>query len=847
MPSKVRDSDRNRAREASKQESTKSEKKSSKSSHRKVATKDRERHSDRSSTSTPPSDPKRRSSMPGSLDTKENTQPSSSLDSKTSLPYPTFSKAHSKEAIGARDAIRPKLNVFTPDPTDLDESRAKASSPRVLNSANAPPSPPLTSVDEKPTPKTASRNKNRPEVDTILEEKDSSVSERFKAKLRPKSTRSAGDLKSRSDVARSPSPEKPRSKPVTPLRVRVNAEPKSQRSASQPLRPSSPAGSNVTTTETVTVASSDATSIAPNQPSNQPPLSQNTPLQNGSTERKLDGHADPRRSKSPIEVFIQDGPGSSVLGAGPPPPPPPPIVPTSVPRVDYLLQNGGLMQPVSKNLLHAGKPMSAQHYVNPPYHPPAPIADLFGPYNRLLEDYSHVMEKSGSVAVATGYRSVARRLLDRLEAVFARDISSEACRCCMCGPANDLEDVRGVSWGEILELVSGRRELPLWPPFSFDSSPVGLGISLENHVPMQKLDIDVPEEWREHYLKQSKRTKQTVDKWLARQVDGPTSPPSEVDDDTLTFAILTHLGPEERPTFSNLLGIVQTPLEAPKRAPSPHRGPTPQPSPAPTRPRSEPIVTAGRAIQRLYRLPYPPRDPEAAIYLLYNPALHDTLATLAEITDDEWDILTSGRFDGFLRSGAEDMPPATTRHSPFRSASARQPTPLGSNGRSSVPPRPSSTNPNPASYGAPIAFDEETEIATLAEVEREIYQGMEALEDAFEALHLKAETVRRALRERSVGLTVAASRRRGGGVGGGIEVRMGTPASGVGDNRWEGETDDGMGTDWDGVSELAPDDSASNVSSSRRRRPKRRNERRTPAMVEEEDETSEGTASPKKR
>ena len=128
---------------------------------------------------------------------------------------------------------------------------------------------------------------------------------------------------------------------------------------------------------------------------------------------------------------------------------------------------------------------------------------------------------------------------------------------------------------------------------------------------------------------------------------------------------------------------------------------------------------------------------------------------------------------------------------------------------------------------------------------------MEALEDAFEALHLKAETVRKALRERSAGLAAAAQRRRGPGAAGGIEVRMDTPASMNGDgyNRWEIETDDGMG-DWDGVSEIAPDDSASNISSSRRRRPKRRHERRTPALVEEDEEgdsESERTESPRKR
>ena len=85
---------------------------------------------------------------------------------------------------------------------------------------------------------------------------------------------------------------------------------------------------------------------------------------------------------------------------------------------------------------------------------------------------------------------------------------------------------------------------------------------------------------------------------------------------------------------------------------------------------------------------------------------------------------------------------------------------------------------------------------------------------------------------------------------------MGTPASNSGlnlDGRWDVETDDGLG-DWDVVSELAPDDSASNISSSRRRRKKRMNERRTPnpEKIEEGDEDgawegeSEGTQSPKK-
>ena len=139
-------------------------------------------------------------------------------------------------------------------------------------------------------------------------------------------------------------------------------------------------------------------------------------------------------------------------------------------------------------------------------------------------------------------------------------------------------------------------------------------------------------------------------------------------------------------------------------------------------------------------------------------------------------------------------------------------------------------------------------MAVLAEVEREIYVGMEALEDAFEALHRKAEAVRQALRERGAGLSMAGqARRRAYGLAE-VEVVNGTPGpgpmfhSGTGgdgiriDCESESEGEWGVGAGLDGASEVWPDDSASNLRSSRHRRPKRRNERRTPASVEEETE-----------
>lgn len=814
--------------------------------------------------------------MPGTFD---DVPPKS--ESKSSLPYPSFSKEHSREAVGL--ASRPVLNVFTPPTTDLNASKDKLPTSRpTTRSNNAPPSPPLTdqnsgSVKWKP-------NGGKPvSVETIQEEEkgpNGSADTKLRARLRPQSSRSNGHLRSSSELGTNSSPtRKPRDAAGTPLKTATPLQHRvPQRSVSQPIRMDSPA-TTASATGSGTNISSEATSIAPEQPSIQRPGSKVPPaaeLYNGPSVILPQS-----RGVTPMEVFIEEDSSMAMGTPGPPPPPPPPM-PVTEPKVDYLLQYGGLTQAVPKNLLLAGKPMAIQQAQSPDQ-PPIVIANLFEPYTALLDDFGKVMSKNGSLAVATGYRSVARRLLDRLEAVFARDISSEACLCPMC--EHDLsEDVRGVSWGEVLELVSGRKDLPAWPPFTFTQSPVGLGIALEFHVPMQKLDVDVPEEYREHYIRQSRKTKQSVDKWLNRQSEDPSSPPEEVDDETLAFAILTHLPVEQRPVFKGLLGITDRPIEPPKRIPTPELQkqngtvphppqPTPTPTPAP-RARPEHIAIASRAIQRLYRLGMPPRDSEAALFLLNHPTLHHALATSAAISSDEWDILISGRFDGFLRSGAEDIPmpePGPSRgptpnRPPTRGVTPGYPGTVGipnSNGngnsyRSRQGSYSQQAYPNGnAQYGAPIAFDEETELATLAEIERDIYASMEALEDAFEALHNKAEVVRRALRERSAGLAAAAQRRRGT-MGGGIEVRMGTPASGIlpfnegMGGKWDTETDDGLG-EWDGLEEIEPDDSASNISSARRRRPKRRNERRTPALIEEEDEfdegdiVSEGTGSPRKR
>ncbi|KAL4868632.1 hypothetical protein BDV12DRAFT_169467 [Aspergillus spectabilis] len=841
LPLRLNDRDRNRERNrklsSSSSTSLKSKHRQQRSSSQKQptlpSTKDQEDTEPpaRSSTpaaSVPKSRKQRRSSMP-SIDSDSRAATASFLESRTSLPYPTFSKAHSKEAVG-------KPGIPTPDPTDLteknqdDESKDNNQQQRSDNQ-NAPPSPPLTSVDQH------SRK------GSTIEDKGENPAEKArdgKTKIRIKTdiNRSSSSLRAKKDDGSKASkttarPETPKPKRSShgkdsPSRTASHKPSKSKLDQERKRSPANVAVSPPRSPPTVRDAGlgsangSDATIAAPRQSPFRVKSPEKPPSRNQT--RSSMSNRPTSTSRTPLEIAMEYGRPPTVGSSygTPPPPPPPPEVPISNPRVDYLLHNGGLNYQVPKSLLL--NPGLGDQTQLPPH---VAAGRVFEPFNRLLDDYQTVVSKNGSLAVATGARSVARRLLDRLEAVFARDISSESCRCLMC-ERDQVEDLpSGVSWGEVLELVSGRRELPNWPPFILTTELREAEISGDEHIPMQKMDIDVPEEYRDHFLRQSRKTKLAVDKWLTEQVEQPTSAPEEVDDETLTFAMMTHLGPEQRPIFSAFLGITST-------------SPTPRPDGQP-RERPPVLVSSSFAIQRLYRLSSKPRDPETAMYMLNNPGIHHVLATLAAISDDEWDILISGRFDGFLRSGAEDSFPAGS--TPNRWSNSRSNTPF-STGRMSRGPTPSPLDGgfrpmsqpyggpgSPGSFGGPIALDEEMEIAALAEVEREIYAGMEALEDAFEALHCKAEAVRIALRERGAGLALANQNRRGTVV----EARLGTPASSY---PWESGTDDDF---LDDAQSLAPDDSASNISSNRRRRPKRRTERRTPAPVEEEDEGEEGS------
>lgn len=524
------------------------------------------------------------------------------------------------------------------------------------------------------------------------------------------------------------------------------------------------------------------------------------------------------------------------------------VQPQDAPRVDYLLQNGGLTHPIARNFIPiAGSsrpPANNEKRYRSPFpistgHSMSDLTDIFGQLGSRVDDLLNVLSKDGSIAAATGYRPVARKMLDRLQSVFCRDLTDEVCDCVLCYNVPRLQyEFSGYNWGEMLEYAAGRHALPQWPPFTITPNSPGLGIS---EAPMQKLDPDVPEDWREHYMKQNARTKRVVQDWLQRHTEAPSSPPLDVDNETLTFAMITHLDSERRPLFSALM-----------------RGMSTVPASRAATPVSEPnhvLAKAAVSIQRIYRLPTLPRDPEVALWLLNNPTLHDMLITVADVETGEWDILVSGRFDGFLWGGGEavmpSMIPGYASRAPSRGPTA---TPMsgGAPSRGTTPFSPLRNVMSPDQYALPpscgatpapgntgaVQYDEEMEIAVAGEVEQELFRAMEMLEDHLEQVHSRAQTVLDALRLRQSGL-IAAARARKGSLASEVDVRMDTPASML------GSFEEGSYLD-DAASELAPDDSASNVGFTRRRKA-RRHERRTPAAVEEEDEDGAGGSSRRHR
>ncbi|KAI1156265.1 hypothetical protein F4825DRAFT_404628 [Nemania diffusa] len=787
--------------------------------------------------------------------------------SRVSLPYPSFSKAHSKEAVHSRDDLGGSArhgDMLTPEPTDLgSDSRRRSKSAedseersKSSRKDDRPPSPPetdLSSAKKRPSKSASLRLRSdgseRPRSRTSgVSRSDSRHEEKSKLSMRSKTSSQATYIKS--STVKPPPDVQVTEETISSLSDVKTAGVQSSTTSVAPKRSTSTKSSRMPSLE----ADDSPESVQESSPKTPTATAQFPPSQVFPHESHNPGanFSYAKQRPTPIATPATDfGP--------PPPPPPPPLDTQEVPRVDYLLQHGGLHYPVSKNFLSVLPRQNGSRPSNPPL---TGCETLFAPFFNLLNQYQTVLQKHGSIAVATGHRSVARRLLDRLEDVFSRDLPLQGCTCIMCEQTPEAH--QGLGWGEVLERVGGRVEMPSWPPFDL-SSVVATAIESTADLPPRpaspiKLDPDIAEEFREHYLRQTKKVRSSVDKWMNNCAETPAPPPSDIDDETLAFAILTSLDQEERPYFNALISGAKE-IQPTQRAPTPMR-----------KSRSDFLVRTGLQLQRLYRLLQAPRDAETAVYLVKNPFHHDLLATMIDISPQEWEILISGRFDGFLWSGADGddgitptmenplsrgatpassfFPPPPTRPPPLApSMGTRQTSGFGAS-RSTTPYSGIySRGTTPASFVSlsssvtsgqnrqPVSHDEEVEIAVLSEVEREIYQGMEALEDAFEKLHEHAEVVRNALRQRNNGLLASQQHRRASRID--VLPQYSGGSAGYERPAWATGEDDGVTSesDWGGDDfDLAPEDSASNISSSRHRRPKRRHERRTPAPIEEDDE-----------
>ncbi|OAQ99977.1 hypothetical protein LLEC1_04461 [Akanthomyces lecanii] len=759
------------------------------------------------------------------------------LDGKrVSLPYPSFSKAHSKEAVASRDDLSPSRhsNLPSPEPTDAGDDDRPRKCEEVSRKAS--------------TSKKSSRPPTPPETDGSADKRKSSGSKKSSSHSgdQGKTAEKDNDRLSASTISRSASRNEDKSRlsrrsvsssQATYVKPANHKSHEKLRTSESRLSGSSSRHSPHRSGSVRSVRKSEGRD-GHSSPSSVQDSSPRTPTQTAQFTTPFYNHPGSERADSNFPSKT----ATPAPAPPPPPPPPPPMDIHDIPRVDYLLQNGGLPYPVPRHFLSVLPIQNGARGSAPPL---SGSDTLFAPFFNLLDQYNTVIDKQGSIAVATGHRSVARRLLDRLENIFSRDLPPHGCACIICEHSNDIH--RGLTWGDVLEWVSGRIEVPQWPPF--DLAEIGTkAAEISAEEPRRpsspiKLDPDIAEEFREHYLRQTKKVRSAVDKWLHSTAEAPIPPPQEVDDETLAFAILTNLDDDDRPYFNALLSGARE-LKPATRAPTPM-----------LRQRNDFVVKTGLSLQRLYRLQQAPRDVESVTYLIKNPHTHDLLVTLSNINNSEWEILTSGRFDGFLWSGADIDDQGTTpglesrsqtpANGYFGSRSVMSPGPRSSSAMSSRGPTPFSRGATPASFistnsAGPsgrqaVSNDEEMEMAAIAEMEREIYQGMESLEDAFERLHQHAEVVRTALRQRGAGLMQSLQSRRKVDV---LPAQTPTPGVGLDRPSWapSSEGDAPSDDDWFEEYDIMPDDSASNISSSRHRRPKRRTERRTPAPIEEDEE-----------
>jgi hypothetical protein len=286
--------------------------------------------------------------------------------------------------------------------------------------------------------------------------------------------------------------------------------------------------------------------------------------------------------------------------------------------IDYLLPNGSLPQPVSGYFHPSHDPwdLEPSETTKEENEDSNPVKGIFGNLNFLLESYFSVLSAGGSIAVGTGYRSVARRLLERVEGIFARDLGAE-----------------GAGWPEVLEYLRGGRQRPFLCVL-----PVRAVLARQEE---ESAGQNTAQELAASVVAgvQIKPPMSKVKQWLEEieQVLKASGP--EPEDDAIKEASAEATEANDKMQIEIIEGILRNNTEQPQfKNFRNYLSDTSR------------ITLTQRALRRLYH-DHPTEaitQPIAALFLLLHPDLHPILQALANVTEAELDLINSGRFDAFL-------------------------------------------------------------------------------------------------------------------------------------------------------------------------------------------------------
>ncbi|CAZ82159.1 unnamed protein product [Tuber melanosporum] len=298
--------------------------------------------------------------------------------------------------------------------------------------------------------------------------------------------------------------------------------------------------------------------------------------------------------------------------------------------IDYLIPYGALDVPVSDNF----HPYQDPHSLTNSPKTELPVADVFGNLNYLLESYLGILSNGGSMAVGTGYRSVARKLLQQVGGVFNREVG-----------------VEGIDWSDILEYIRGDEQKPclcVLPVKGLIQRNIDTATILSGAEPASEVGLQAPQQTKE--LAESvvagvreKSGTGKVQEWLEEvekvlRQQPPPSPtvstvPEEVEHEY-----------EDEVVTQIIEGILPTPaqIEVFRSYLTDHAY----------------LASTRAALMRLY--PQHPAvsitKPIVALYLLLHVELHPMLAAIGGLSDAEMELINSGRFDGFLDGSTNAVP-----------------------------------------------------------------------------------------------------------------------------------------------------------------------------------------------